>query len=83
MNGSAQEPVDPFAGWTMAFVGCHWSRGLPDGRMVHMSTWQRGRQDGYSLTIDYERTEYPDLDAALEAFDRMSAEARKATDAAS
>lgn len=82
MNQTAEQPVpemplaasldtDPYAGWTQASVGCHWSRSLSDGRAVHMSTWQRGGDDGYSLTINYERLEYPDLASALAAFDRL------------
>lgn len=67
----------------MAFVGCHWSRGLPDGRMVHMSSFQRGSYSGYSLTINYECTEYPDLEAALTAYDQLAAAARKAMAATS
>jgi hypothetical protein len=65
---------DPFRGWTPASVGCHWSRALPDGREVHMSTWQSGsgKEGGYSLTIDYETTNYPDLAAALAAYKQMA-----------
>jgi hypothetical protein len=61
------ETVDPFEGWTMASVGCHWSRQLPDGRMVHMSSGS----NGYSLTVNFERTEYRDLAAALAGYDEM------------
>lgn len=70
------EVDDPFTGWTQARVGCYWSRPLPDGRIVHMSTWQRGGEDGYSLTINYHRAEYQDLPAALAAFERLENEAR-------
>lgn len=65
------EVDDPFTGWAQARVGCYWSRPLPDGRIAHMSTWQRGGEDGYSLTINYRRAEYPDLPAALAAFERL------------
>jgi hypothetical protein len=82
MNASAEPPVlgmppseiltrDPYAGWTQASVGCHWTRSLSDGRAVHMSTWQRGGDSGYSLTINYERVEYGDLASALAAFERL------------
>lgn len=70
------EAVDPFAGWAQARVGCYWSRPLPDGRIVHMSTWQRGDEDGYSLTINYNRAEYPDLPSALAAFEQLETEAK-------
>jgi hypothetical protein len=70
------EVDDPFAGWTQARVGCYWSRPLSDGRIVHMSTWQRGAEDGYSLTINYNRAEYPDLPAALAAFDQLENQAK-------
>lgn len=73
---------EPFVGWTQARVGCHWSRPLPDGRIVHTSTWQRGREDGYSLTINYNRAEYPDLPAVLAAFERLENEARASSPAA-
>ena len=65
---------DPFAGWTQARVGCHWSRSLSDGRAVHMSTWQCGGDSGYSLTINYERVEYPDLASALASFEQLDNE---------
>lgn len=70
------EVDDPFTGWTQARVGCYWSRPLPDGRVAHMSTWQRGGEDGYSLTVNYHRAEYPDLPAALAAFERLENEAK-------
>lgn len=42
-----------------------------------MSTWQRGAEDGYSLTINYNRTEYPDLSSALmAAFEQLGNDAR-------
>ncbi len=41
-----------------------------------MSTWQRGAEDGYSLTINYNRAEYPDLSSALAAFDQLENEAK-------
>jgi hypothetical protein len=71
--------ADPFAGWTMANVGCHWSRQLPDGRMAYLSTWQTphnwghpDKRSGYSLTVDYEDSRYDDLASALTAFDAMA-----------
>ncbi|BEL41849.1 hypothetical protein [Mycobacteroides abscessus] len=67
---------DPFAGWTQGRVGCYWTRPLPDGRIVHMTTWQRGAEDGYSLTINYNRAEYPDLSSALAAFDLLENQAK-------
>lgn len=66
---------DPFAGWSQARVGCHWSRFLHDGRAVHMSTWHCGSESGYSLTINYEEAKYPDLASALAAFERLDKEA--------
>lgn len=58
--------TDPFPGWTPAGVGCHWSRTLPDGRTVHMSTWASGsgRESGYRLTLDFVSRFFPDLDTA-------------------
>ncbi|MEN3219107.1 hypothetical protein PUQ99_26000 [Mycobacterium avium] len=41
-----------------------------------MSTWQCGGEDGYSLTINYHRAEYPDLPTALAAFDQLENEAK-------
>jgi len=67
---------DLLVGWTKAFVGSHWSRGLPDGRIVHLSTWRRVGQGGYILTVSGERTEHPDLGAALAAYEAMAAAAR-------
>lgn len=54
----------PFAGWDAASVGCHWSRPLPDGRTLHMSTWACADRYGYSLTLDFESRVFPDLEAA-------------------
>lgn len=41
-----------------------------------MTTWQRGAEDGYSLTINYNRAEYPDLSSALAAFDLLENQAK-------
>lgn len=57
-----------FAGWDMAAVGCHWSRALPDGRVVHMSSWSCGDLSGYLVTLDGEQRVFPDLERATSAF---------------
>jgi len=77
MSKRTRTSGDLLVGWTKAFVGRHWSRGLPDGRIVHLSTWRRGSQSGYTLTVNCERSEYPDLSAALAAYDDQAAAARK------
>lgn len=71
--------TDPFTGWTMANVGCHWSRQLPDGRMAYLTTWQTphdwghpDKRSGYALTVDREGGRYETLADALAAFDRMA-----------
>lgn len=73
--------VDPLQGWTMADMGCHWSRQLPDGRIVYLSTWQNGYdrwdarfQSAYTLTVDFERTDYRSLDEVAAAFEKLAAE---------
>lgn len=75
------QTADPFAGWTMASVGCYWSRQLPNGRRAHLSTWQTphdwrnpDKRSGYALTVNYEESRYDDLASALAAFDRMARE---------
>jgi hypothetical protein len=65
-------PAEPFAGWTPSDVGCHWSRHLPDGRTAHLSTYSSGEESGYTLTVDYATTTYPDLDAANAAFTSLA-----------
>ena len=64
----------------MADVGCHWSRQLPSGRMVYLSTWQTphdwghpDKRSGYSLTINFDTIRYDTLEAAL-ADSRLHAE---------
>lgn len=59
---------DPFEGWEMWSAGCHWSRPLPDGRTVSMSTWSCGDRSGYSLTVDFTTRVFPGLEAAKAAF---------------
>lgn len=59
---------DPFEGWEMWSAGCHWSRPLPDGRTVSMSTWSCGARTGYSLTVDFTTRVFPGLDEAKAAF---------------
>lgn len=68
---------DPFEGWEMWSAGCHWSRTLPDGRKVTLSTWQCGADGGYSLTMNYKSTNYPDLDAALSAYEQLALSAAR------
>lgn len=60
---------DPFEGWTMANVGCHWSRKMPNGKMAHMSSGS----SGYALWIDYQRMDFPDLDSVLKAYEELAA----------
>jgi len=55
--------------WT---VGCHWSRRLPDGRKVTLSTWSCGGESGYSLTLEYKCAKFPDVDAAIAAYDVLA-----------
>lgn len=64
-----------FAGWEMAAVGCHWSRALPDGRVVHMASWSCGDRSGYSVTLDSEQRVFPDLERATSAFAFLAAAA--------
>jgi hypothetical protein len=66
------ETPDPFQGWEMWTVGCHWRRILPDGRRVTLSTWSCGAQSGYSLTLNYETTKFPGLDEALAAYEVLA-----------
>ena len=79
MSTKVKVKADPFAGWTMANVGCHWSRQLPDGRMAHLGSWTNAHlpshqdyRSGYALTVDYQRADYNTLDGALAAFDMMA-----------
>lgn len=65
---------DPYEGWKQWSVGCHWSRKLPDGRSVHMSSWACGSRSGYSLTLDYERRVFSDLNAAKAAYEYLASE---------
>lgn len=69
---------DPFDGWTQWSVGCHWSRTLPGGAVVTLSTWQCGSDSGYSLTVNYESTNYADLAFALATYDQLAAAAEGA-----
>ena len=73
------QTADPFAGWTMASVGCHWSRQLPDGRVAHLSTGQTPHNWGhpdkcswYDLSVGNDGGRYETLADALAAFDRMA-----------
>lgn len=63
-----------FEGWTKWDVGCHWSRLLPDGRKVTMSTWQNGdgSRGGYVLVLNYRRTYFDDLATAKSAFAQLA-----------
>lgn len=69
---------DPFAGWEMTSVGCHWSRALPDGRMVHMSSWACGSRSGYMLTADFVEGVFPGLDEAKAAYEFLATARRRA-----
>lgn len=62
------DTADPFHGWEMWTVGCHWSRPLPDGRKVTLSTWSCGGESGYSLTLEYKSAKIPDVDEAIAAY---------------
>ncbi|BBX87887.1 hypothetical protein [Mycolicibacterium aubagnense] len=64
--------TDPFAGWESASVGCHWSRELPDGRVAHMSSWGCGDRSGYSITVEYVRRLFPDLEHAKSAHEFLA-----------
>ena len=66
------EPRDVFHGWEQASVGCYWYRPLPDGRKVTLSTWICGDESGYALTLNYETTKFPGVDAALAAYDVLA-----------
>ena len=68
--------VDPFAGWEMRAVGCYWTRAIGDGHTATLSTWSRGCESGYALTVDRVETQFPGLDEALAAFDDLAAAAR-------
>jgi hypothetical protein len=70
---------DPFAGWEMASVGCYWSRALPDGRMVHMSSWASGSRSGYALTVDFVECVFPGLDEAKAAYEFLATAGRRAS----
>lgn len=59
---------DPFQGWENWTVGCHWSRTLPDGRKVTLSTWARGGESGYSLTLDFINARFPGVEEAIAAY---------------
>ncbi len=63
---------DPFRGWEMWSVGCHWSRPLPDGRKVTLSTWSCGDESGYSLTLEYANAKFPDVEEAMAAYDVLA-----------
>lgn len=71
--------TDPFAGWEMASVDCHWSRALPDGRVVHMSSWGRGSRSGYALIIDFVERVFSSLDEAKAAYEFLAAAGRRAS----
>ena len=65
---------DPFDGWTMAGVGCHWTRETRVGETARLSTYAAGAEHGYVLRIgDRDETRHPDLADALDAFDRVDA----------
>ena len=49
--------------WEMAPVG--WSRELPGGRTITISSYQRGRTGGYKLTV--ERKTVADVETLAEA----------------
>lgn len=63
---------DPFHGWEMWTVGCHWSRLLPDGRKVTLSTWSCGGESGYSLTLEYKSAKFRGVDEAIAAYDVLA-----------
>ena len=69
--------ADPFAGWEMRPVGCYWTRPIGDGRKATLSTWSRGGEGGYALTVDRVETQFPDLDGALAAYDELAAAAAR------
>lgn len=75
MEGLGAE-VDPFEGWDQSGVGCYWTRAIVDGRTATSSTWSRGGDGGYSLTVDYQEAQFAGLGEALAAFDTLAAAAR-------
>jgi hypothetical protein len=64
--------TDPFEGWTMAEVGCHWSRELPGGKTAYLSTYHCGDESGYTITVDYKPVKFPDLASALIGYDQLA-----------
>jgi len=62
----------PFHGWDMAQVGCHWSRTLPDGRLLALSSWSCGAASGYQLTLDYLSRRVPGVAAANAVYDHLA-----------
>lgn len=67
--------TDVFDGWQMWSVGCHWSRMLPDGRKVTLSTWACGAESGYQLTVNYESKQFPGIAEANAAYAFLAASA--------
>ncbi|MCV7256785.1 hypothetical protein H7J86_31875 [Mycobacterium hackensackense] len=67
--------IDPFEGWEMRSVGCYWTRPIGDGRTATLSTWSRGAESGYALTVDRLEKQFPGLAEALAAYDELAAAA--------